>query len=111
MRIVVPISLDILAIPIDFSTGPVNRSLGVGGESSGPDGDLHTGWGLWVLPLVGRCVPGILALLCASDLAVDGPDDFIGRPFDGVVVVVVEGIGEGDVTALVVWSGISMAQN
>ena len=93
MRVVVTISLDIVAVPIDLSSSPVNCALGVGGESSWPDGDLDTGWGLWVLPLVGRCVPCILTLLGASDLAVDGPGDFVGRPIDGVVVVVVEGIG------------------
>jgi len=36
-------------------------------------------------------------------LAVDEPLDGVGRPLDLVVVVVVEGVGEGDVAALVVW--------
>ena len=96
------ISLDILTIPIDFSAGPVNCSLGVGGKSSWPDGDLHSRWGLWELPLVGSRVPGIFTLLCASDLAIDRPSNLVGRPFDSVIVVVVEGVGEGDVAALVV---------
>lgn len=36
-------------------------------------------------------------------MAVDEPGDGVGRPADLIVMVVVEGIGEGDIASFFVW--------
>lgn len=59
--------------------------------------------------MVGGGVPGVLAELGAADLAVDEPGDGVGRPADLVLVVVVEGVGEGDVASFFVWWGLGSA--
>lgn len=39
-------------------------------------------------------------------MAVDEPGDGVGGPADLVLVVVVEGVGEGDVASFFVWWGL-----
>jgi hypothetical protein len=101
LRVVVSILLDVLAVPVDQTARPVDRSLAVGRQTTRPDRQLHSRRSLRVAPLVTRRVPSILAVLGASDLAVDEPGDGVGRPLDLVVVEVVVGTaGHGDVHAV-----------
>ena len=56
---VVAMLLDIVAVPIYGAAGPVDRSLGVGVGSTGPDRQLHARWRLREVPLVRRIVPRV----------------------------------------------------
>lgn len=78
--------LDLVAVPVDGATRPVDSALRVGVGTTGPNGDLHTRRGLGVRPLVGGRIPGLRAFLGATDLAVDDPLNLIGSPVDLVVV-------------------------
>lgn len=96
--VVVADLLDVLRVPVDCSTGPGDRTGRVGGESTRPEGELYSCWGLWEVPLVRGRVPSVGLLLGASYDTVYGPCDLIGGPVDLVCVPVVEGICNTDVS-------------
>lgn len=100
---VVAVVLDVLAVPVDHTTGPVDGALGVGGLSGGPERHLQTGGGLGELVLLGGLVVGVGLLQGALDGAVDNPVDLLGGPVDFVGVPVVVSILTlyGDVAAVV----------
>lgn len=101
-RVVVPVLLDVLRVPVDLAARPLDGALFVGGEAAGPEGELDARGGLGVVPLREGLVPGLALLLGAADLAVDGPGDLLGGPADLVLVPLAVGVVDGDVTALVV---------
>jgi hypothetical protein len=100
--VVVSVVLDIGGVPVDKSTGPVNSSLAVGGETCGPEGELDSSGCLGEVPLVRGGVPGVGSFLCAAHLPIYQPSDRIGGPVNFVGVIVVEGIRKGDVEFVVV---------
>lgn len=91
---VVAVGLDVVRVPVNHTTGPVDRALGVGLETTGPDRDLHARGRLREAPLVGRGVPGLGLFLGAALHAVDDPLDLVGGPANFVVVPVVVGVGQ-----------------
>lgn len=101
--IVVALLLDVLAVPVNLTTGPVDGTLGVAGLAGGPERHLQARGGLGVLVAVGSRVPGVGLLQGALDLAVDDPLGLIGLPVDLVGVPVVKGIlvADGGVAAVV----------
>jgi hypothetical protein len=106
--VVVPIVLDISGVPVDKSTGPVDGSLAVGGETCRPEGELNTSGSLGEVPLVRRCIPGVGSLLYAAYLSIYQPCDRIGCPVNFVGVVVVEGVRKGDVEFVVICSKLAL---
>ena len=92
--------LNILGVPVNQSTGPLNCTLRVALKTAGPDRKLHTGWGLRKLPVLRSLVPSVLALLGSADLAIDEPLDLVRGPANFVVVPVVEGIGKRNVLGI-----------
>lgn len=93
----VAVLLDVLVVPVHLTTGPVDSTLSVAGEATGPDGELESRGGLGELEVLRGGVPGILLQLGAADLAVDEPLNLLGGPADLVVVEVGKGVGEGNV--------------
>lgn len=91
---VVAVVADVVRVPVDGAAGPLNGVLGVGGVTTGPDGELDTGRGLGEVVLVGGGVPGVGLLEGAADVAVDEPDDLVRGPLDLVVVEVLVRVGE-----------------
>lgn len=103
--VVVALLLDILAVPVDLTTGPGDGSGGVARLTSGPQGQLHAHGRLGVHVAITGFVPGGRALESALDFTVHGPGDGLGLPVDGVLVPLIEGVaaGHGGVGAIVVW--------
>lgn len=90
--VVVTLLLDVLAVPVNLTTGPVDGTLGVAGLAGGPERHLQARGGLGVLEAVGSGVPGVGLLQGAHDGAVDDPLGLVGLPVDLVGVPVVKGI-------------------
>lgn len=109
--VVVPIVLDVLGVPVNQSTGPVNGSLAVGGETCGPEGKLHTGRCLRKIPLIRGRVPSVRTLLRAANLSIYQPSNCIWSPIDLVGVVVVECVRKGDVELVVVYLKLVQISN
>lgn len=97
---------DIGGVPVDLTTSPVDGTLGVGSQSTGPDGDLDEGGSLGVVVGLGGSVEGILLVEDTADLAVDGPGDGVLSPVNLVGVEVLVGVREGNVSGLCVVQGL-----
>lgn len=96
---VVAVLLDLIRVPVDGSTSPVNRALCVGLETTGPDGELDTGRRLGELELVARFVERRGLEDTASKLPINVPFDLLWCPFNFVLVPVVVGIAQlGDIS-------------
>jgi hypothetical protein len=89
---VVAVLLDVLAVPVNDTTGPIDCALGVAGLAGGPEGHLQTGGSLGELVLLGGGVVGVGLLKGALDGAIDDPVDLLGGPVDLVGVPVAVGI-------------------
>lgn len=91
-RKVVAVILDVAAIPVNHATSPIDGALGVGLETTRPEGNLDTRRSLGKVPLVRSGVPSLGLLLGSCNHAIDHPIDLFGRPADLVLVEVIEGI-------------------
>lgn len=99
---VVAILLDLIRVPVDLSTSPINGALGVGLETTGPDGDLNTGWRLGEIPLLSFGVPSLGSLLDTANLSIDKPPNFVWGPLDLIVVEFAVRIIHSQVTGIAV---------
>ena len=91
-RVVVACFLDVFAVPVDFTTGPVNGSLGVAGLAGGPEGELHARGRLGKFITLSGLVPCRLLLQSALHITIDRPVDVVLLPVDLVGVPIFEGV-------------------
>lgn len=103
--IVVADGLDVLAVPVDITTGPVNGTLGVAGLAGGPERHLKARGCLGELVLLGGLVVGVGLFQSAAHGAVDDPVDLLRGPIDLVSVPVIEGVLaiHADVAGVLPW--------
>jgi hypothetical protein len=80
-------------VPVNFTSGPLNGTLAVGGKSSGPERELDAGWCLWIVIDASGLVEGVFAVDGAADLVVDFELDAFRGPVKFVGVPVVKGRG------------------
>ena len=104
--IVIAVGLDVLTIPVDWATGPLNSTGGIRRRSARPDRKLDTARRLRKVIAIRCRVPGVTTLDSTSDLSIDGPLNLIGCPVDGVSMIIVECIRERDVRAVQVCEGV-----
>ena len=64
---------DIGCVPINFTTRPCNGSWSVGRITTWPNGNIHLGWGLWVLIFLGGGVISFVLVQGSTDDTIDGP--------------------------------------
>lgn len=91
---------------VDLATCPLDGALALG-VSSSPDTDADVAGSLRVL--VSTTVDGVGRLQSAHRLAIDEPDESIGRPIDGVGVHLLD-IGDICLDHAVVSGGITLAK-
>ena len=92
LRIVVAGFLDVFAVPVNLTTGPVNGSLGVAGLTGGPEGHLHARGSLGEFEALRGFVPCVLLFQSALHIAIDRPVDVVVLPVNFVGVPIFEGV-------------------
>lgn len=95
VRIVVTVVLDILGVPVDGTTSPLDRTQSIQVGSGRPQRKLDSGGSGWVVVSVLCQVPGVGSLQGTHDVSVDDPLSLVLGPVDLVVVVVLVGVGGG----------------
>jgi hypothetical protein len=82
--------LNVFGVPVDLTTSPINGTLRVSLKTTRPERQLDTRRGLREAPVLRCRVPGILALLGSSQLAIDPPLNLVGCPPQFIIMEVVE---------------------
>ena len=93
-------------IVVGLSTGPVDGSLAVAGVTTGPDTDAKVHGGL----REARAALSIGIVESADDVAVDGPDEGLLGPVDGVLVESILRSGNCGPSVTVVSSGVTLSK-
>jgi hypothetical protein len=92
-RIVVTVGLDVWAVPLNWTTGPLDRTGSVGRRTTGPNRELDTCRRLREAPLIGCGIPSLRPLLNPANLAVDEPRYIVRCPSNLVLVKIIESVG------------------
>ena len=96
----IAVILDVLAVPVNQTTGPFDRAFTVTGQATRPERYLYAGRRLWILVSIGGFIVGVGTFPGPANLAIDRPRDLVGGPVDGVGVIIAEGVRERDVLAM-----------
>ena len=94
--------MHILAVPVNFTTSPIDSTLGVGGKTTGPERQFETSRSLREHILFGSSVVCLVFIQDADGFSVEIPGDRIGSPINLVGVEVFERVGVNGSVDLVV---------